>query len=293
MSMILFVIIMMLIIFVPTVRCAFFNPIKTIRYTITDLIQYIKYHQWNNVKSGEIVAYVGLFGKGKTLSMVNRVVNIYNSKNGKKVWCPRRKKFVTQVIKIISNVELSVPYENFISLEQIVLAAKYHTRTDDYNGTLTTTIVVGDEFSVQMNSRNFKNNINALLLNTILTCRHYHISLYYSAQRFQHVDALLRQVTSYVISCDKLWRFQRLNKYDAWDMENATNVQLLKPLARSCWFVTDKAYANYDTMACVGNLTKSFEEGDMMTEAEILALQVGNPQVDAVTNVKRKYRRRR
>lgn len=88
-----------------------------------------------------------------------------------------------------------------------------------------------------MNSRNFKTNIDPLFLNTILTCRHYYISLYYTAQRFGHVDALLRQVTSCVIDCDKLWRLQRLNTYDAWDMENATNIQLLQPIARGCWFV--------------------------------------------------------
>ena len=51
-----------------------------------------------------------------------------------------------------------------------------------------------------------------------MTCRHHYISLYYTAQRFGHVDALLRQVTSY---CDKLWRFQRLKYYDAWELENA------------------------------------------------------------------------
>ena len=73
--------------------------------------------------------------------------------------------------------------------------------------------------------------------------------MYYTAQRFGHVDALLRQVTSCVVDCDKLWRFQRQNLYDAWEMENATNTQLLTPLTRRCWFVTNKDYAAYDTLA--------------------------------------------
>lgn len=62
-------------------------------------------------------------------------------------------------------------------MEQIVLAAENNRAYDDEHNTLTVTLVLGDEFSVQMNSRNFKTNIDPLFLNTILTCRHYYISL--------------------------------------------------------------------------------------------------------------------
>lgn len=91
-------------------------------------------------------------------------------------------------------------------------------------------------------------------MNTLLTCRHYYISIYYTAQRFMQVDALLRQVTSAVIDCDKTWRLQGNNVYDAWEMENATNTTLLTPIQRKCWFVRDSDYGAYDTLACVGNL---------------------------------------
>ena len=67
---------------------------------------------------------------------------------------------------------------------------------------MTVTIVAMDELSVQMNSRSFKDNFNAYFLNTLLCCRHYHISFYGSAQRFQHVDKLLRDVTHTVIQCN-------------------------------------------------------------------------------------------
>ena len=164
----------------------------------------------------------------------------------------------------------------------------------DEHDTLTVTLVLGDEFSVQMNSRNFKTNIDPLFLNTILTCRHYYISLYYTAQRFGHVDALLRQVTSYVVECDKLWRIQRLNYYDAWDLENATNTQLIAPLRRTCWFVRNRDYAAYNTLACVGNLKKSMKEGDMMSEEEILKLQQNTQQVnmDGVEKPSKRWQRR-
>lgn len=279
----------------PTIRCAVCHPVKVVVNGARDLWVYIKHKKWNECETGELVAYTGLFGKGKTLSAVHRVVSAYHRYDGKTVWCPRRKKFVTQRVKVISNVALSIPYEDFIRLEQVVLAAERKDAYDDEHDTLTVTLVLGDEFSVQMNSRNFKSNIDPLLLNTILTCRHHYISLYYTAQRFGHVDALLRQVTSYVVECSKLWRFQRYATYDAWDLENATNTQLIAPMGRGCWFVTDDDYNAYNTLACVGNLTKSMKEGDMMSEAEILALQQNTSQanMDGVVKPSRKWQRRR
>jgi len=278
----------------PTFRCAFFHPILLVRYGAQDLYTYIRHKEYNLCGTGELVAYTGLFGKGKTLSAVHRVVSAYHQYDGKPVWCRRRKKIVTQRIKVISNVALSIPYEDFVSLEQIVIAAERNQAYDDEHDTLTVTLCLGDEFSVQMNSRNFKTNIDPMFLNTILTCRHYYISLYYTAQRFGHVDALLRQVTSYVQECDKWWRFQRLNAYDAWDLENATNTQLVTPFQRSCWFVRQQDYDAYNTLACVGNLKKSMKEGDMMSEEEILKLQQNTQQanMEAVAKPSRRWIKR-
>lgn len=264
----------------PTLRCAVMHPFSLVICGAKDLFFYVVRKKENVCPTGKLVAYTGLFGKGKTLSAVHDVVSLYEQYNGKKVWCPRRKKFVTQRVKVISNVSLAIPYEDFISLEQIVLAAERNQAYDDEHDTLTVTICLGDEFSVQMNSRAFKTNIDPLFLNTLLTCRHYYISLYYTAQRFGHVDALLRQVTSYVLECDKLWRFQRMTMYDAWELEKATSTTLVAPLSRSCWFVKDKDYNAYNTLACVGNLKKSMQVGDMMTEEEILALQQNTQQSD-------------
>ena len=277
----------------PTLRCAVFHPVHLVRYGISDLIRYIKFERWNECKTGELVAYVGLFGKGKTLSAVHKVVSMYERYNGMMVYDRERQMWVEQRVKVLSNVALDIPYDDFVSLQQVVHCAEKNGEYDRAHETLTVTLVLGDEFSVQMNSRNFKSNIDPLFLNTLLTCRHYHISLYYTAQRFGHVDALLRQVTSYVVDCDKLWRFQRQNLYDAWEMENATNSQLLTPMARRCWFVTDKDYNAYNTLACVGNLQKSFKEGDMMTEDEILALRRNEKQtnMEGVVKPSRKWRR--
>lgn len=291
MTILILIVVAFFLVCFPTIRCAVTHPISVIVNGARDLYTYVAHKEYNVCGTGELVAYTGLFGKGKTLSAVHRVVSAYNQYDGKMVWCPRREKMVKQRVKVISNVSLCIPYEDFVSLEQVVLAAERNRDYDDEHDTLTVTLVLGDEFSVQMNSRNFKTNIDPLFLNTILTCRHYYISLYYTAQRFGHVDALLRQVTSYVIECDKLWRFQRLIAYDAWDLENATNTQLITPIQRSCWFVRNEDYEAYDTLACVGNLKKSVQAGDMMTEEEILALQQNtqDANMEAVAKPSRRW----
>lgn len=294
----IFIIILALVIFLaacPKIRCAFFHPVSTVYYGCKDAYYYFKHNLKNLYPTGELVAYVGLFGKGKTLSAVHKVVSAYHAYDGLPVWCSRRHKMVTQRVKVISNVSLSIPYEDFVSLEQVVLDAERKAEYDDANDTLTITLVLGDEFSVQLNSRNFKKNIDPLFLNTLLTCRHYHISLYYTAQRFMQVDALLRQVTSYVVDCDKTWRLQGNNEYDAWEMENAANASLLRPIRRRAWFVRDRDYEAYNTLACVGNLKKDMQEGAMLSEAEILALQVNQNQtnMDSIAKPSRRWLRAR
>lgn len=291
---ILLVILLILLLFAsPVFRCALLHLPSVVVNGVRDIYGYLRYRKYSECRTGEIVAFCGLFGKGKTLSMVHKVVQIYKKYDGKKVYDSARKAWVTQRIHVISNVALSIPYSEFVSLQQVVSAAEKRQAYDEEHGTRTVTIVAGDEFSVQLNSRNFKTNLNPLLLNTILTCRHHYISLFYTAQRFGHVDALLRQVTGYVVDCDKLWRFQRNYHYDAWEMENAVNVMLLKPLRRICWFVRNRDFRAYDTLACVGNLVKSWSADDMLTDAEILALQQGgnDTNTDGILRPSRKLKK--
>lgn len=68
-------------------------------------------------------------------------------------------------------------------------------------------------------------------------------------------------------------------------LENAQDPSLVKPLRRDCWFVTDADYNAYDTLQVVDNLQKSFDENDMLSEAEILANQAAPAPVgmDVVT----------
>ena len=278
----------------PAFRCCVGHPLNSIRYAVLDLVEYFRMKYFNLCPTGALDIFCGYFGSGKTLSAVHKVVGLYNRYNGLTVWDRRQKKFVKQRILILSNVSLSVPYVPLEGLAQVVAASKVNAGYDDEHGTLTVTIVLMDELSVQMNSREFKSNFNAYFLNTLLCCRHYHISFFGTSQRFAHCDKLLRDVTHNVVQCKKIWRFQVLSWYDAWQLENAQNPELVQPVKISAWFVRNADYAAYDTLAVVGNLEKSFSEGDMLSEAEILANQVpGSGDLDRVTKPSRKLKRLR
>ena len=274
-------------------RCFCLNPFKSIYYACIDSFLYIKYKKWNNAPCGSLIAYTGLFGRGKTLSAVHTVVSLYNRYNNLVVYDKFRSKFVRQRILILSNVELcGIPYKMFESLKQLVELSHQVKECDEKFDTLTYIYVLGDEFSVQLNSRNFKKNIDPLFLNTLLTCRHYHISMYYTAQRFNQVDALLRQVTQHVYDCDKHWRFQIQYKYSAYELENCTNPSLVQPLGIKFWFVRNKDYNYYDTLACVSNLEKEALTGNMLSDKEILELQTAMPG-DTVEKYSRKAKKRK
>lgn len=221
------------------------------------------------METGKLICYTALFGGGKTLSCVHYITNLYHRYNNKKIYDVHRAKWVTQKVHIISNVDLNIPHEEFTSLQQIVDVAQNMKKVDERCDTLTCTVVFGDEFSVQMNSRSFKTNIDPIFLNALLTCRHHNIMLVYNAQRFQHVDKLLRGVTNYVIDCKKIWRVVIQRTYDAWVIENCSDPTVIKPIANRGWFVRDKDFNAYDTLACVGNLIHAVKEGDMISEEEI------------------------
>lgn len=278
-------------------RIAVMHPFATVYYGVTDFVKYFLRKNWRLLDGGILNCYGAHFGGGKTLSMAHFITRLYEKKNNKKVWDRGRKKFVTQKIHIISNFDLKlVPYEKLESLSQVLACAKYNKRIDEENNTRTVTMVLIDEASVQLNSRNFKSNIDANFLNTLLTCRHYHISLWYSSQKFKLTDALMRSVTQRYIECHKLWRFMCLKEYNADEIEYASDPTMVKPLRRYGFFIKDKDYNSYDTLACVEALEKSAREGDMLSEKEILEMRGQlNPDNDAVTNrsFKHKMRKRR
>lgn len=288
------VVVALAICFIPF-RIFIMHPFKTVKYAFIDLYRYFHDRKHKIYDGGILNAYCAHFGGGKTLSVVEYVTFLFRKYNNQRVYDRKKKKWLLQKVNILSNVDLiGVPFMHLDSLRQVVECAKYNADIDEQEGTRTVTLVVLDEASSEMNSRSFKDNIDPAFLNTLITCRHYHTSMFYTSQKFHLTDKLLRSVTQNVIWCEKRWRFMIQYFYDADEMENCTDPKLIKPFKRFGFLIEDKIFNSYDTLACVDKLEKKVSEGDMMTEQEILELRGEiNPNIDFVTPSKKLRKRMR
>lgn len=260
------------------------------KYSFMDIYRFIKYKKYNECKDyGKVVTICAsgtkVFGSGKTLSGVHAIRYIYDKYDGLEVWNATEKRFVTQHIHIISNVELTdIPFTFFQNEKQLIEVEQPE---------MDVTIFFLDESSSIWNSRNYKDNISTTLLTSLLQCRKNKIALFTTSQRFVFQDKLIRQITSEVWEAYKFWRIVRLQTYDAYDMENCTNLQLLKAIATSYWFVKDEDYAAYDTTAIVERLKKMNESGELLTDAEVLESQgLDERCLDMVSRLSHKGRKR-
>ena len=266
------------------------HPISTILYMIKDIYTYIRYCRWREFrKFGTLNIYTGLFGKGKTLVLTKTARQIYKKYNGKKVFDFKEKKWKTQHIRVVSNVHIDdIPFTKLYSLNDMYIYSE-----DKYNDGVSIWLFLIDEMSTQINSRQYKTNFSTELLNILLTCRHYRFCIYGTAQRFQHVDALVRGVTSTARECDKIWRLAKVSYYDAWKIENVSDVTKVQPQRTTCLFIKDSDYIAYDTSAVVDNFKTAYERGDILTDDEILAnMQNQNNCVDSELNLKRRFRKK-
>lgn len=269
------------------------HPFKFAWYLCRDAVLYVLHRDYDRCPTGMLNAYVAHFGRGKTLSATAYITSLYRRYNNKRIWDKERKRFVVQKVEILSNVRfVSVPSVPLVALMDITSRAQHNKKIDMEQDTLTVTIVLVDEASAQLNSREYRNNFDADTLSTLITCRHYHINLIYTTQKFKFADALLRGVTQECIKCKKFWRIQKLQGYNADQVEIAGDTSLVKPLYTRSFFVTDRIYGNYDTLATVDKLVKDVKEGKMLTAQEILTARSNAAlELDAVTRPSRRLRR--
>lgn len=285
----------LLFLFCQTFHQAVLHPFKFLFYMAKDIVLYVVHRNWNRCITGRLVCYFAHFGGGKTLSATYYITQLYYKYNNKRVYDRNRGKMVLQKVEVLSNAQfVSIPYSPLQSLRDITARAAHNREIDLANDTLTVTIILIDEASAELNSREYKSNFDMDTLNTLITCRHYHLNLFYTSQKFKLTDALLRSVTQECICCRKFWRVMIKTGYDADQLEVAGDALLVKPLYRRSFFITDKIYNGYDTLATVDKLRKGAEMGKMLTAAEILALR-GNaaPDADSISRPSRRLRRMR
>lgn len=260
-------------------RLFILHPLEVIFYGFKDLLYYFKYKKWNVFTMGSFTCFDSqsgvVFGSGKTLSVVNQTLEDYKKYNNKRVYDFGRRCWVTQNVKILSNLTFyGVPFEKLVNLGQIVQIAEKSVEEDKKNDTRTCILVVIDECQNQLHSRSFKDNLSPMMLKALTECRHFNMSIYYDCPRFKQVDALLRQCTALNVKNHKLWRFQLQKIYDASQVEDADNIDSVKPLRRTGFFIKDDLFNAYDTREIIETLVKARDKSQFMSDDEILRLQV-------------------
>lgn len=289
-----FIICLLLYIFVPYFRVAVAHPVKVVSNAFPDLLKYFRWKRYNKVDMGKLVAITGYFGAGKTLTGVHLAKRFAQKWHGTRYF--DGKQWVTQHVIILSNVTMQLEKGFFIYMEglsDIVSLAEYYLKYDKENATRTLIFVLGDEFGSNMNSRNFKSNIDMDFLSTMLCCRHYSMSIYYIAQKFNLVDKLLRDVTQDVYYVHKLWRLCYYDILDATELENAINPDVIKVRGRRGYFATNRLFKSYDTIAMADKMSHDCKEGNRLSAAEIMENRgyvFGG--MDAVKSPKRSWRKK-
>lgn len=259
---------------------------------VVDSYKYIKYKRWREYKDfgtmNHFIASDKPFGSGKTLSLVDWLSSVYNTYNGLEVWNPDTKQWVTQHIKILSNITLyNIPYVPLTSEQQIINLKEIENSMDVY-------LVVLDEIGAEYNKRAWKVNLNSDMLDTILQQRKSRVAIIGTVQRFGHFDTLLRDLSTMVVACNKTWRIITQKYYYACDVERVQgNLSMLQPNYVRCRFSTDSLYNSYDTKERVSKLLKSIEDGEHVSNEEIL-LSSGREalSMDTLTRIRGKFKKR-
>lgn len=253
------------------VRCFLLNIHYVGYYTVKDIYDYIKERKWRNFCEYGIDMYVGMFGHGKTLSMTHKARLLYAQYGNS--------------LMFISNYDLmGIPYIPLINFQQLVDLG------EELPEGIQGVVVLIDEISSVLSHRNYA-SFPLELVSMLCQQRKRHIYIMCTAQRFFMVDKIWRSITTNVFDCEKIWRFQHVAKYDAWEYENAMNTQLIRRVGHRWWFVRDKDYNSYDTSQMI---TKTSAR-DFISNEEAIVRKGLDAQVNelAVTSPSRKLRKLR
>lgn len=253
------------------VRCFVFNIHFAFFYSVKDIYDYFRYRKWKKFCEYGIDMFVGMFGHGKTLSMTHKVRLLYRQYGDSLIF--------------ISNYDLlGIPYIPLINFQQLVDLGE--ELPEGKQGV----VVLIDEISSVLSHRNYA-SFPLELVSMLCQQRKRHIYIMCTAQRFFMVDKIWRSITTNVYDCSKFWRFQHVQKFDAWEYENAMNTQLIKRLGHNWWFVRDVDYNSYDTSQMISKTNVK----DFISNEESIVRKGLDAQVNelAVKKPSRKLRRLR
>jgi hypothetical protein len=228
---------------------------------IRDFIEYIKTRGWETFEGWGLHVYVGKFGAGKTCSMVQRAYGLAS-----------RYKSLT----IVTNLQLfGFPeYTKILPLNA----------PDDILNAPDNTLVLIDEIGTIFNSRDFasKDSIPKILFQHLCQCRHRHMMILATSQRWNFLDKQLRDITATVNVTRSHFghpftRIATVWTYDAveYDLSFTNPMYPVKPLCALVYLQTNKVRSHYDTKEMVSTLLKK----SYISDSEILANRGELPQV--------------
>lgn len=234
-----------------------------------DLYSYFKNHRWDDFELFGMHIYVGKFGAGKTCSMVRDCYNICKKYKG---------------VTILTNLKL-------VNFPDDVIIKPLNCIQDILNAPDKTVVLV-DEIGTLFNSRDFANGgtkngggLPKILFQHICQCRHRHLVILGTVQRWGFLDKQLREITADVTVCSAFLPhpFSRMITnyvYDAveYDLFYQSPMRPLVPLSGCVWIQSDFYRNLYDTKEMVSTMLAmdyvSDEEIERNRQFEALGIPV-------------------
>lgn len=301
----LFLIIFIIVFLVSSlVRCLVLNLPRMPYYILRDVLDWLIHRKWRKFKEYGIHMYIGMFGHGKTLSMTHRARKLYKKFGNSLLFVSNYSLFdipyvplknFNQLMELGEEKPAHYSYREYISgavpswyydkdgniLPKYVDYEKryYGEEENEYilvkmvkRWNYQATVVLIDEIQSVLSHRNFA-SFPLELLNVLTQQRKKRVFIMCSAQRFFMVDKIFRGITTYVIDCAKIWRYQNSTYYDAWDYENAMNPQLVKAKKSRWFFVSQKDYRSYSTEQMI---SRSMSEDFLSNDEKLARLGLDN-----------------
>jgi hypothetical protein len=194
-----------------------------------------------------IQGYFGLMGMGKTMA-ISYQLSQYRKKYGKDVYIMTNYNYLDEDFVFTSWKDLLKPYDKPL-------------------------IVAWDEVQNEFNSRDFKSFPVELLTHLTQVRKGNGIMLLYSAQRWERVDKVFRELTTFAVQCKTRFggRLTSLKYYyweDYMQMNSATVVELkmrIHPTKKVKFVQTDKIRNSYDSFKMLQTAkTKDYVERNII-----------------------------
>lgn len=212
-----------------------------ISLVISDVFKYLIKREYKRFHGWGLHIYLGMFGQGKTCTMVYDAYLLACKYEG---------------LTIITNLKL----QNFPKHCKILPLRS----AQDILNAPDNSLVLIDEIGTIFNSRDFaksKESVPKLLFQHLCQCRHRHLMIFGTVQRWGFLDKQLREITADVTVCKTSFAhpFSRLvtnHVYDAYeyDLFCSNPLRPLMALSSDCYIQTDKIRALYDTKEMVNTL---------------------------------------